>query len=171
MKRVDVGEIRVLIGLLVLIICSGCGASPSVVPVEGTITWNGQPLAGAGITTQPIATTSMNPGSGSFGRTDPQGHYVLELVTPARKGAIVGEHRVMISPANESAPERKGPQTSSDGQYEFWVDDPRGQLRPQTQPGTRLERRWPSSFSDGSIRIHVPPEGTKSANLDLKQEK
>ena len=46
--------------------------------------------------TQPIATNSPNPGPGSFGRTDAEGRFELELVKPAIRGAIIGEHRVMI---------------------------------------------------------------------------
>src|SRR5687768_9836969 len=60
---------------LSLILCAGCGDSLQVAPVSGTITFEGKPLAGATITTQPIATESQNPGSGSFGQTDDQGRF------------------------------------------------------------------------------------------------
>jgi hypothetical protein len=143
----------------IMLLCIGCGQSLPVAPVSGTITIDGQPLAGATITTQPIATDTQNPGPGSFGHTDDQGHYELELVQPARKGAIIGQHRVMISRAN-AAEASSSPQRAAGSDVEFWTDDPRGNRRP-TGP------TWPTRFSDGSLQLEVPVEGTEQANFNL----
>jgi hypothetical protein len=148
---------------LALLLCAGCGESLPVAPVSGRVTFDGQPLAGATITTQPIGADSQNPGPGSFAHTDDQGHYELELVKPARKGAIIGEHRVIISKASGAAP-GSGPQQSADGQYQFWTDDPRAHRQPAAA-------NWPSHLTDGSLHLEVPPEGTDQANFDLKSKR
>src|SRR5688500_34311 len=99
---------------------AGCGERLPVAPVSGMITFEGKPLAGASITTQPIAASSTNPGPGSFARTDDQGRFELELVKPARKGAIIGEHRVMISPA-AGEKSRTQRQQSAEGDLDVWI--------------------------------------------------
>jgi len=134
-----------------VLLCLGCGGEPSTARVAGTITLDGNPLVGASITTQPIAVgDSQNPGSGSFGKTDEQGRFDLELVKPAVKGAIIGEHRVMISPATKKSAVEPG------------KDDPRGHLAGAGQ-------NWPAQFTDGSLRLTVPPEGNANVRFDLKR--
>ena len=83
-----------------MLVCLGCSDGQQVAPVSGSITFEGEPLVGASITTQPIATGSVNVGSGSFAITDAEGKFDLEMVMPAGKGAIVADHRVMISRAS-----------------------------------------------------------------------
>jgi uncharacterized protein DUF6795 len=147
-----------LLSAAAMLICLGCGESPRVAPVSGTITYDGKPLVGASITTQPIATESMKAGSGSFATTDDQGKFELELVKPAMKGAIIADHRVMISRADGGQATDK--KTAADGEVEYWTDDPRG--------GKDVGRGWPKQFTDGSLRLSVPPEGKTDANFDLK---
>jgi hypothetical protein len=145
---------------LALLLCVGCGQGLPVAPVSGTITFQNKPLVGASITTQPIATDSRNPGLGSFGWTDDQGHFELELVKPAMKGAIIGEHRVMISPAAGDTTKNQ-PQRSADGEYQGGTDDPQGHRR------VVADRSWPAQFTDGSLRLQVPPQGTSDVRFDL----
>jgi hypothetical protein len=142
----------------VLLLCAGCGRSEPVAPVSGVITWEGKPLVDASITTQPIATDSQNPGSGSFGQTDGDGWFELELVKPAVKGAIVGEHRVMISRAAGDVEADQSRRSA--GGVEYWTDDPNSNRQP-------AGNKWPTRFTDGSLRLHVPPEGTDEANFNL----
>jgi hypothetical protein len=149
-----------LCGLFALM---GCGDGLNVVPVSGVVTLGGKPLSGAGIKTQPVGQGTRTPGPGSFGRTDAQGHFELELVKPARKGAMVGPHRVMIFQPIEEA-DRKGPQKSADGSYEFWTDAPRP--RPTT-----ATVNWPTRFTDGSLSMEVPQGGTDQIRLDLDATK
>jgi hypothetical protein len=147
--------------VLGLLLFPGCGERLSVAPVSGTITFEGKPLARASITTQPIAAGSTNPGPGSFGRTDDQGRFELELVKPARKGAIIGEHRVMISPAEGATP-RTQRRKSAEGEFEVWIDDPRANQN-------AVGRAWPVRFTDGSLLLQVQPDGTNEANFDLTE--
>ncbi len=125
-------------------VLAGCGSSSNVVPVSGTILLDGEPLVGASINTQPISTTS-NPelGSGSFGKTDPQGHYSLELVDPPIAGAVLGEHRVTITRGTEEL------------------------YRSSDEPVDPPDAPWPTRYSDGSQRLTVTPEGTDEADFEL----
>jgi hypothetical protein len=143
-----------------LFLTHGCGTKPSVAPISGIVTFQGRPLVGATITTQPIGANSENPGSGSFGRTDDQGRFELELVTPAMKGAIIGEHRVLISPASSPKAESQS-NGSAAVEAAKWKDDPNG---------NRLAagNSWPAQFGDGSLRLQVPPEGAADVRFDLK---
>jgi len=65
-----------------------------VVPVRGTVTLNGQPLADAQVAFfYQGQTPSGYPGSG--GKTDAQGNYVL--TTGRQKGTLAGKHKVAVS--------------------------------------------------------------------------
>jgi len=130
-------------------------------PASGIVTLDGKPLVGATITTQPVATNSRTPGSGSFSHTDDRGHFELELVQPAMKGAIIGPHRVMISPANGSK-QAEQPKQSADGSHLVWTDDPRSNR-------ATAGAKWPVRFSDGSLTMEVPQSGTDSLRFDLKR--
>ena len=67
----------------VLPVISGCGSSDlELAEVSGVVTLDGQPVAGAVVNTQPIPASAVpSPGPGSFGRTDEQGRFTLELVS------------------------------------------------------------------------------------------
>ena len=146
-----------------LLACTGCGGAADVAPVSGVVLYGDQPLAGAGITTQPIAQGKENPGSGSFGKTDEQGRFTLELVTPAIPGAIIGEHRVMITPPETSATQAAAPATKMVDGVEVFIDDP------QTRRATSAGGKWPASFSDGSLRLIVPPAGLTDATISIQR--
>ena len=129
----------VLVLLWMLVVLAGCDQGLPVAPASGVVLLDGAPLANVTIMTQPVATNSPNPGPGSFGRTDAEGRFELELVKPPIRGAIIGEHRVMIAPV--------------------------GTASVKTAAGDKL----PASFSDGSLRIQVPKEGTKELHLELSR--
>jgi hypothetical protein len=118
---------------------SGCNSD--IVPVSGRVTLDGQPLANAVVTFQPIRDSSAEPptATGSVGQTDAEGRYVLRLVDPDIAGALVGEHVVTISTAMTSAVEGEPP------------------------GGERLPEAW----LDGSQRYTVPASGTVEANFDV----
>ncbi len=130
--------------LLFVFLTLGCGGNPNVVPVSGIVLLDGEPLVGASVNTQPIASSSGDsPGSGSFGRTDAEGRYSLELVDPPMPGAFLGEHRITITQADE---------------VEYRSTD---ELVVPTGPP------WPKRYGNGSLRLTVPPEGTSTANFVL----
>src|SRR5262249_56672436 len=45
---------------------------------------------------QPSSGDAVNPGVGSYGQTDANGEYSLNLIDGTGPGAVVGTHRVMI---------------------------------------------------------------------------
>jgi len=83
------------------LLCSlvvGCSKSspnlPPLVPVTGTITWEGKPLVGAMVLyiPQPGA-----PGQGGTARTDADGKYTLTAMVRNEPGVAAGPYKVMIS--------------------------------------------------------------------------
>lgn len=86
---------RLVLGLA-LVLALGCG-SRKFAPVSGKVTLNGQPLAGATVSFQPIAPEgSVEAAPGSVGKTNEKGEYTLKAAT-GENGAWVGQHRVIIS--------------------------------------------------------------------------
>jgi hypothetical protein len=92
---------RLPFAILACAFLAGCDAR-SVVPVSGRITLNGQPLADAIVLFQPDLGRT-NPGTGSIGRTDANGRFVLRQIQPDRRGALVGWHHVTIRSAPKGA--------------------------------------------------------------------
>jgi len=86
---------------LTLLLAVGCESGTKYAPVSGRVTLNGQPLANATVSFQPIAEGSVNaPGPGSTGRTNANGEFTLKAAD-GRPGAWVGKHRVQISMVTE----------------------------------------------------------------------
>jgi hypothetical protein len=131
---------RCLVGMGMLIL-AGCGGGYQVATVSGQVTMNGQPLAGAQVTFQPLGSGSEDPGPGSSGITDDQGRYTLKLLTSNKPGAVVGKHRVMIFTYRPS-------QSKAEGAVE-----------PETIP--------PRFNLDSKVFFTVPPEGTQTADFLL----
>ncbi|QDV20992.1 hypothetical protein Pan153_56740 [Gimesia panareensis] len=76
-----------------LLLLAGCGSGvdrPSTVQVEGTVTFDNQPLEGASISFIP------QDGRPASGFTDAGGHFVLKTFEPG-DGAIPGEHTVIVT--------------------------------------------------------------------------
>ena len=88
------------------LLLSGCQKSdrPPLGRVTGTITLDGRPLAGAGISFQQ---EGFHP---SLGRTDTEGRYTLVYLRDV-EGAVLGRHEVKIDviPGQEGAPQRRLP--------------------------------------------------------------
>jgi len=84
--------------LAIIAFASGCGNpsgdQPELAPVTGTVTMNGQPLAGASVRFYP------SEGRPSAGVTNDQGEYEL-VYLQGNKGAIIGSHTVRISTQDE----------------------------------------------------------------------
>jgi hypothetical protein len=89
-----------------LVLTIGCGSEEyGVVPVSGTVTLDGQPLADAQVSFEPTGAESAEQivGPGSFGRSDGEGRYKLETVWPVQDGAAVGAHRVRVTTAKNAS--------------------------------------------------------------------
>lgn len=75
---------------------AGCGSGGKYVPVSGTVTLDGKPLAGVMVLFQPVGGDAG--GVGSTARTDAAGWFTLEASTAtATSGAFVGKHTVRIA--------------------------------------------------------------------------
>lgn len=86
--------------LLILVVAcvSGCGSSEySFAPVAGRVTLDGEPVANARITFEPLADeTRERPGPWSVAAADAQGNFTMNTAG-GLGGAVVGRHRVRIS--------------------------------------------------------------------------
>jgi hypothetical protein len=77
--------------LLVSAMVAGCDQrGPTIAPVSGRVTLDGQPLVNADVSFQPDGSQRA-----SSGRTDVDGRYQL-MFKRGQPGAIVGEHTVRI---------------------------------------------------------------------------
>jgi hypothetical protein len=84
--------------VVVLLTTAGCGAKadskmPGLVPVTGTITMDGKPLAGAAVSFVGTGTTQT---IGAAGITDDTGKYELAVAT-GDKGAAAGDYKVVVN--------------------------------------------------------------------------
>jgi hypothetical protein len=76
---------------LALLVVAGCGG-PGPVPVSGTVTYQGQPLADVNV-------TFLGPeGLVATGTTDAQGQFSKLDSNRGGEGAVPGEYRVTITP-------------------------------------------------------------------------
>jgi hypothetical protein len=77
-------------GVISLVVAAGCNRSGlNLADVEGVVTYQGQPVAKAGVVFQPAS------GPYAMGTTDEEGKFTLN--TANHSGAVIGEHRVGIT--------------------------------------------------------------------------
>lgn len=131
-----------LSALLCVLLLGGCGrAGYQTAPVSGRVTLEGKPLTDATVTFQPMGEGKPYPGPGSFGVTDADGRFQLQMID-RKDGAVVGLHTVRIS--------RYLPRTDKDD------DAPRPR-----------DPSLPQRADDGSLRFEVPGSGTDAADFAL----
>jgi hypothetical protein len=96
------GEVmcRAFRGILLIIATAGCGTGPALVPVEGRVLLDDQPVPAVVVTFSPRGDTH---GNGSHGYTDDNGQFTLSNVRGGA-GAHVGPYSVTLI---ASAPKRK----------------------------------------------------------------
>jgi hypothetical protein len=75
--------------------CSSRSDLPELAPVRGTVTMQGKPMSGVGVTFFP-----MGKGPIATGNTNAEGQFVLMTSEPG-DGASVGSHRVSLGSAEE----------------------------------------------------------------------
>jgi len=81
---------RALAATLMISLAAGCsGGGPEIVPVEGTVTHNGDPVPNLLIY---FVSTEGRP---SWGISDSSGHFVLDY-DAQHKGARVGTHKIWV---------------------------------------------------------------------------
>jgi hypothetical protein len=129
-----------LLAILLLAACwVGCGG-PARVPVEGVITLDGKPLAGATISLeQPQAPIKERI---YIGETDDAGRYVIQTADRSSSGAPAGTYRVRIASVK--------------------VPADANELTPLPK------ERVPAMYRNGSQSLDVPEGGTTEANFEIK---
>jgi hypothetical protein len=93
MTRHGFGLTMLFVGALVAT-ASGCGPKFTFVPVEGTVTKNGRPLANVEVVFLADPNTDTL-GPRATGRTDATGHYRMRT-DRGDDGAVPGTHRVLV---------------------------------------------------------------------------
>ena len=136
-----------LLTATVVLLALGCGSN-KFAPVSGTVTLNGQPLANASVSFQPVAPGgTVEAGVGSSGKTGPNGEFTLVSST-GQTGAVVGQHRVRISALEKQAGETD-------------ARPPRG--------GWPMKDKVPAKYNNKSeLTVDVPSGGTPNANFELR---
>jgi len=115
---------------------AGCGTQP--IPIEGTITLDGEPLAGVQVLfDQPQASD----GKSFAGKTDDRGRFVLHRVGDDPGDQVAGNYRVTLTTA---------------------VAD-----RDATEHTPLPPERIPKQYRHGSLQFEVPAGGTDSADFVL----
>jgi hypothetical protein len=135
---------------------AGCSDDPfQIAPVSGRVTLNGEPLADARVSFQPIS-DGKDVGPDSSATTDAQGNYSL-ATHDGRRGATVGSHRVRISTLKLSADPSK-----DDAGYLIRMSRPDSVVVPEKVPA-KYSKEIP-------LTTTVPPGGTSTANFELSGE-
>jgi hypothetical protein len=143
MARQYCPSVLALVCILAGAALAGCSRTPAgLVPVTGRVTLDGEPLAGAVVTFQPLGSAGNGTPAltGSVGRTDSQGRFELRLIEPDVPGAAIGRHAVTITTATATGDDAALPS------------------------GERVPKVW----RNGSQIVEVPKGGTQSARFDLK---
>ncbi|MAT68002.1 MAG: hypothetical protein CMJ58_00600 [Planctomycetaceae bacterium] len=120
-------------------VCGGC-SGPSLAPLEGTVTMDGQPLVNA--------TVSFDRGEGPIeqrlysGKTDAQGRYAAGPTWSSGTGVEPGSYKVMITSV---------------------------ELPPDADESTVLPPEpVPMRYRDGSIAIDVPEGGNTAQDFEFE---
>ena len=130
--------------LLGCVVVAGLGCnSLKFAPVSGRVTLNGDPVAGATVSFEPMTDSGGGPSPpGSLGKTNEKGEFTL-VGTNGQNGALVGKHRVRIS----------------------LIAEQEGEERQRGKPvGEKLPRKF---NTDSDMTFDVPAGGTTEANFPL----
>ena len=92
----------ILVGLLAIGL-TGCGGDTRYSMVEGTVTYNGEPVEGATVSFQPVSPD----GESAAGMTDANGRFRLTSTsaTVAGRGALPGDYRITIQKREPPPPD------------------------------------------------------------------
>jgi hypothetical protein len=135
--------VRYRLLLILALAAIGCGEKFPLAPVAGTVTLDGNPLAGARIGFEPVrGGDSPEAGPGSYATTDANGRFELTALT-GKKGAVVGKHRV-------------------------WVRTMRAREGEGGRLVVSMQERLPKRYNEETeLEFVVPASGTNQANFDL----
>ncbi len=136
--------------LVLLLGCQPTAKGPPLVPVEGVVTLDGKPLAGANVMFVPRGETRGD--KAFYGKTNASGKFVATSADGKQKGTAVGNYQVVINKL-----------VKPDGSD--FVPDPNA--GPEDTGGFR--ELLPAAYSDAAksnLTAEVPEGGAK--NLEFK---
>lgn len=133
--------------------CSGCGGGgpegPALHSVQGIVTLDGSPVAGANVEFAPVNSEANKAGlggSGAIGSTDETGKFVM--FTGRNEGVQEGEYKVSIS-------KTEGKETTLPDGTDAYVE----------------EELFPSNYNkETELSATVPAGGTDSLTFELSSE-
>lgn len=134
--------------LIACALAAGCGGSDyDLVPISGTVTLDGAPLAGGVINFQPFAPAGATTGGpGSTARIGSDGRFELATVQGA-PGAVLGQHQVKI--------------------YSYSPESP---VASDSDAGPPQERVPPKYNYRSELTFDVPAGGSDQANFALTSD-
>jgi hypothetical protein len=147
-------------GLVLLLAVSGCGKS-RLVSVEGTVTLDGEPLAGATVVFQPVGE-----GQPATAQTDSDGNFQL-VTLKGDKGALPGEYKVLVSKGEEM--QFSGGEPPDPGQMGKMMRarDRKKQITLQPKKGV-VPTKYANSATTPFQKETVPPKGKIVLELQSK---
>ena len=161
--------------VLLAIFLAGCGSSEfEIVPVSGTVTFEGEPLEGAEVVFAPMETKDViNVGPPSTGMTDAGGKYMLNTIR-GQQGAVATKHRVSIGFKGISGAEvaRRVDEVYSKNRSmsEREVIALERKIRKSMTSELNISQAIPKSYNKRTkLRFEVTGE-TDSADFDLKSD-
>ncbi|GAB6166712.1 hypothetical protein JCM19992_27120 [Thermostilla marina] len=135
--------------------CGGSGDRPKTYPVEGTVTLNGKPVAGATVVFAPVVGGgSESTPQAAQGKTDANGRYVLSTFETG-DGAMPGEYTVIVT-KYDVQPTPGGPELESEeGQMRAFLEAQQG----GDDSGTRnlLPAKYANAQTSG-LQFTVKPD-------------
>lgn len=151
------------LGLGVLLSMSGCGGSDlELIPVTGTVTYQGQPVAGATVVFQPES------GPPSTATTDDEGRF--EMNTRGRPGVALGNAIVVITALEPMDIEV----AEGSGDADIAADDPaaaESAMTPEVMEAmanrkSRIPEKYGHPRTSG-LRVEITPDGETHFDFDL----
>lgn len=150
-----------LLGLCATLAFTGCSgegrAIPDTVPVSGTITLDGKPLADAEINFLPESHKDF----ASYGKTNAEGKYTLV------QGAVPGKNKIVIKKMSAGNLQINPEEGMDAGQMEAMASAAQAEGKTGPQVPKQLV---PADYSDptkSKLEFPVPEDGTDKADFKL----
>ncbi len=161
--------VRLASALGVVLLVVGCGSEgPELIPVKGTLTLDGTPLASKNLYFSPEPGT---PGLGAGGNTKPDGTFELLAVVGGAvkdmKGAPPGSYRVVVSePMFPIETELEIQGVSAEPEVAIGL--------PQRDPRDRAAQQIPSLYGNKDstpLRVQIGPDPAGDVKLELVSQR
>ncbi len=142
-----------------VVLAAGCGSPdwPATGLVTGTITRVGKPVAGVDVSFRAAGAPRYG-----YGTTNQAGRYTLTTFDP-NDGAIIGEHVVVLTPANPATVSELSGDVSAPESYEAYKKAVQAASKPVTNPV--VPRRYGSPATT-PLKATVKP-GDNVIDFDL----